>query len=273
MLTEKQKEKLNELKTYINNLDNVAIAFSGGVDSTLLLKISVEVLGKEKVLAVTSCSETYPSEEFEDAKKLVEKIGAKHHVIYSSELDNDDFAQNDKNRCYYCKKELFSEIKEVAAEKGYDNVLDGSNYDDKINDYRPGLKAVKELDVKSPLKEAKLTKKDIRAISKKYDLSTWNKPSFACLSSRFPYGQRIEPEILEKVDEAERFLRKYNFNQLRLRHHDEETARIEVLPEDMNTLMQNKGEIIDKLKELGYTYITMDLEGYRTGSMNEVLNL
>lgn len=264
-------EKFNKLKEIIKGLENVAVGFSGGVDSTFLLKVAVDILGSDNVLAVTSCSETYPSREFKEASRLVEEIGVEQYVIHSEELDNEDFVRNDKLRCYYCKKELFSEIKEVAREEGYKNVADGSNYDDQINDYRPGLKAADELGIRSPLKEAEITKEEIRKLSKRLGLPTWNKPSFACLSSRFPYGSRINEDELKMVDKAEEFLRKYSFKQLRVRHHDQHTARIEVLPEDMELLLKEREEIVSLLKELGYIYITIDLEGYRTGSMNEVL--
>ncbi len=271
MNTITKEKKLNKLKNIITNYKSALIAFSGGVDSSFLLNITVEILGKENVLAVTSSAETYPSEELEEAKQIVEEIGANHLITYTSELKNDNFTKNNEKRCYYCKKELFSELKDIADEKNFEVVFDGSNYDDKVDDYRPGLKAVEELNVKSPLMEAKLGKKEIRQISKERGLPTWNKPSFACLSSRFPYGNEINTEKLEMVDQGESFLREYKFQQLRLRHHDENTARIEVSPEDMPLLVEKREEIVNKLKEIGYTYITMDIEGYRTGSMNEVL--
>ncbi len=271
MQTKTLKQKFTDLKDIIKELESVVVAFSGGVDSTFLLDIAVEVLGKENVLAVTSSAETYPSEELEDAKQFVKEIGAEHHITYTSELENSNFTQNDKNRCYYCKKELFSDLKKIAEEKGYKYVLDGSNYDDKVNDYRPGLQAAKELNIQSPLKEAEMTKDDIRTISKERGLPTWNKPSFACLSSRFPYGDEIDKDKLNMVEKGEAFLRSYDFNQLRLRHHDQYTARIEILPEDMSKLLENRKEIVDELKKIGYTYVTLDIEGYRTGSMNEVL--
>ena len=272
MQTKTLKQKFTDLKDIIKELESVVVAFSGGVDSTFLLDIAVEVLGKENVLAVTSSAETYPSEELEDAKQFVKEIGAEHHITYTSELENSNFTQNDKNRCYYCKKELFSDLKKIAEEKGYKYVLDGSNYDDKVNDYRPGLQAAAELNIKSPLKKAEMTKDNIRKISKIRGLPTWNKPSFACLSSRFPYGDKIDIYKLNMVDKGEAFLREFDFNQLRLRHHDENTARIEVLVEDIPELLKHRKKIVTKLKDIGYTYITLDIEGYRTGSMNEVLD-
>ncbi|SIQ91739.1 uncharacterized protein SAMN05421834_11021 [Halanaerobium kushneri] len=268
---EKLKNKFLKLKEILKELDSAAIAFSGGVDSTFLLKAALEVLGKDNVLAVTSCAETYPSEEEEEAKKLAQDMGAEHHLIYTTELDNESFVKNDQKRCYYCKKELFSEVIKVAEEKGFNYVLDGSNFDDHLHDYRPGMQAAREMEVKSPLKEAEMTKDDIRALSKEYNLPTWNKPAFACLSSRFPYGDQITINKLEMVDRAEKFMRKMNINQFRVRHHDQNTARIEVLPEDLPLMLEKRDKLLSKFKDIGYTYVTLDLEGYRSGSMNEVL--
>ncbi|MFW5995898.1 MAG: ATP-dependent sacrificial sulfur transferase LarE [Halanaerobiaceae bacterium] len=263
--------KFNQLQSILADMGELVVGFSGGVDSTFLLKIAAEVMGKENVLAVTSCAETYPSRELKEAEKLADNIGVEQVIIHTSELDNEDFTRNDKMRCYYCKRELFTNILKIAEERGFSYVADGSNYDDEINDYRPGMKAVSELDVKSPLKKAELTKKDIRKLSRSLGLPTWDKPSFACLSSRFPYGKEINKKELTKVDRAEEFLRKFSLHQIRVRNHDENMARIEVLPCDMEVLLANKKEIVAVMKELGYIYITLDLEGYRTGSMNEVL--
>ncbi len=262
------EEKLNSLKEILESLGSVAIAYSGGVDSTFLSKVAFDVLG-DNALAITARSETYPRSEFEEASELTKKIGIRHKVIVSEELDIPEFSDNPVNRCYYCKKELFTKLKEIATEQGVKHVLDGSNFDD-LDDYRPGMQAVEELDVRSPLKEAEMTKDDIRELSKRLGLSTWDKPSFACLSSRFPYGNKITREKLTAVGEAEIFLRELGIRQLRVRHHDK-TARIEVAEDDMTVLFQNREQVVSKLKELGYTYVTMDLQGYRTGSMNEVL--
>ena len=263
------EEKLNSLKTTLKSLESVVIAYSGGVDSTFLSKIAFDVLG-DNALAVTATSKTYPRSEFQEAIKIAREIGIKHETIVSEELDIPEFSANPVNRCYHCKKELFGKLKEVAAERGIKHVVDGSNQDD-LDDYRPGMQAIAELDVRSPLKESGLTKSDIRELSKKLGLSTWDKPALACLSSRFPYGNRITAEKLTVVGEAEIFLKNLGIRQLRVRHHDQ-IARIEVAEEDMELLFKNRNQIAEKLKELGYTYVTMDLQGYRTGSMNEVLS-
>lgn len=264
------QDKYKKLKDIIKNLGSVAVAFSGGVDSTFLSKVCKDVLD-DKAIAVTATSSTYPEREFEESKRLAKEIGIKQIVIVSEETEIEGFSKNPPNRCYYCKHELFSKVGEVAKECGIKYVLDGSNFDD-LGDYRPGMKAAKELNVVSPLKEAELTKDDIRELSKNLNLDTWNKPAFACLSSRFPYGEEITLEKLSMVDKAENYLRDLGFKQFRIRHHGD-TARIEVAPSErikffnLNTM----DEIGIKLKEIGFIYVTLDLLGYRTGSMNEVL--
>jgi len=262
------EEKLDSLKEILRSLGSVAIAYSGGVDSTFLSRVAFDVLG-ENSMAITAKSETYPRSEFEEATRLAKEIGIRHEITVSEELDIPEFSANPVNRCYHCKKELFTKLKEIASEYGVQHVADGSNFDD-LDDYRPGMQAVEELEVRSPLKEAGMTKDDIRELSKQMGLPTWDKPSFACLSSRFPYGNKITREKLTAVGEAEIFLKGLGIRQLRVRHHDK-TARIEVTEDDMTILLQKKEQIVKKLKELGYTYVTMDLQGYRTGSMNEVL--
>jgi uncharacterized protein len=261
-------DKLNKLKDILKSLDSVVIAFSGGVDSTLLSKVAYEVLG-DKSLAVTAKSETYTKSELEDAIELAKKIGIKHEVIETSELDIPEFSHNPADRCYHCKKELLIKLKEVAESRGLRNVVDGANVDD-VGDYRPGMRAVAELNVRSPLKEAQLTKDEIRELSKRYGLPTWDKPSAACLASRFPYGTEITREKLNVVNDAEAFIKSFGIIQLRVRYHDQ-IARIEVSEKDMENLLKNRDQIVNKLKEFGFNYVTMDLQGYRTGSMNEVL--
>ena len=264
------EENLRKLRDNIKALESVVVAFSGGVDSSLVAKVCYDVLG-DKAIAVTARSETYPAYEYEEAKKIAKEIGILHMTIDTSELGIKGFADNPPNRCYFCKSELFGKLKEIARAKGYKNVADGANYDD-TNEYRPGSDAAKELEVRSPLKESGLRKADIREISKFLGLSNWDKPSYACMSSRFPYGESITEEKLAIVSEAEKYLRGIGLKQFRVRHHDT-IARIEVLPKDIPMLLQNgrRTELVKKFKEIGYKYITIDMEGYRSGSMNEVL--
>jgi pyridinium-3,5-biscarboxylic acid mononucleotide sulfurtransferase len=265
------EQKFDRLKNILKELGSVAIAYSGGVDSTFLLKVSKDVLN-DNVIAVTAKSSTYPEREFNEARKFVEQFGSKHIVIISEEVEIEGFAKNPVNRCYYCKKELFTKIWNVAKENGINYVLDGSNFDD-IGDFRPGMKAAKELSVVSPLKASELTKKDIRELSKRLNIPTWNKPSFACLSSRFPYGNEITVEKLSMVEKAEQLLMDMGFRQLRVRHHGD-IARIEVASEERVKFFD--AGIMDKvgkeLQGLGFKYVTLDMLGYRTGSMNEVLS-
>ncbi|KXZ40492.1 uncharacterized protein SAMN05661008_00810 [Alkalithermobacter thermoalcaliphilus JW-YL-7 = DSM 7308] len=263
--------KYEKLKEIIKELKSVAVAFSGGVDSTFLIKVCKDVLG-DNVIAVTATSSTYPEREFKESINLSKQIGVEQIVIESEETEIEGFRKNPPNRCYFCKHELFTKIRKVADEKGIENILDGSNADD-LKDFRPGSKAARELNVISPLKEASLTKEDIRQLSKQLNLPTWNKPAFACLSSRFPYGEEITKEKLSMLDKGENYLRDLGFKQFRIRHHGQ-IARIEVSPEERVKLFDINllDDINKKLKQLGFLYVTMDLEGYRTGSMNEVLS-
>jgi len=260
--------KYNRLRAILQEMGSVAIGLSGGVDSTLLVKVAHEVLG-ERCLAVIGESEAFPEGEIEQARQLAEQIGVRIRVVRTHELNNPLFSVNRPDRCYHCKTELFTLLRRVADEEGIAWIADGSHLDD-AGDYRPGMRAAQEFGVRSPLLEAGFNKADIRALARALGLPIWDKPSFACLSSRFPYGTPITRELLIKVDRAERFLRELGFRQVRVRHHDT-IARLEVPPDDFPRLLECAPAIVAHLKSLGYTYVALDLEGYRSGKMNDVL--
>jgi uncharacterized protein len=267
-------KKYEKLLDAIRFYRSAAIAFSGGVDSSLLLYAAAEALGRENILCVTARAASFPEREFKEAEAFCESLGALHEAFDFNELGVEGFAANPENRCYLCKFELFSEIIELAKGSGWGIVFEGSNTDDE-GDYRPGMKAIAELGVRSPLLEAGLGKDDIRAISKELGLKTWDKPSFACLASRFAYGEEITGSKLDMVGRAEQFLLEKGFSIVRVRINGERcfTARIETRPEDIAVLAGEplRSETVKYFEGLGFTYVTLDLCGYRTGSMNEGL--
>lgn len=265
------KDKLEALKELLKSMEKVAIAFSGGVDSTFLLKVAKDVL-KDNVIAITLVSPLYPKREIKEAEKIAKTLGVKHIIEQEKSIfKNEAFLNNPPNRCYLCKKEEFEKIIDIAKKYNISYVLDGSNKDD-LGDYRPGREALKELGIRSPLLEMGFTKREIRELSKEFGLPTYDKPSLACLASRFPYGQKIDMESLRRVDEGEEFLRNLGIKQVRVRNY-RDMARIEVDKESFRIFFDDniRRKIVEKFKELGYIYITLDLEGYRTGSMNEIL--
>lgn len=262
--------KYDELKELLKSYGSVAVSFSGGVDSTFLLYAAKEALG-ESAVAITAQAGSFPKRELSEAKAFCESIKVRQIVFTFDEFEVEGFAENPKNRCYLCKHKLFEKIREIAANENIAVIAEGSNLDDN-GDYRPGLRAIAELGIQSPLRTVGFTKEEIRALSKHFGLPTWSKPSFACLASRFVYGETITKEKLEMVEKAEQLLLDLGFRQVRVRIHGT-MARIEVLPEELEKLIRGdiRNQIITSFKEFGFSYVTMDLTGYRTGSMNEVI--
>ncbi len=263
------EERLAELERIIAPRGSALVAFSGGVDSSLALAVAARALPKEKVLAVTSNNETYLPSELELAQDFAGSLGVEHLVVNTRELDDPNYASNPTNRCYFCKSTLYSDLGEMAAVRGYACVVDGANADDE-GDYRPGREAAKELDVLSPLSLTGVGKEEVRAVARHLGLPAWDKPALACLSSRFPYGQEITPEKLRQVARAEEFMRERGFQQVRVRHHGE-IARLEVGPEEMERAFSMREEISAELTEASFLYVTLDLAGYRSGSLNAAL--
>ncbi len=266
-------EKLKRLCGYLKTMDSILVAFSGGMDSSFLLKVAFDVLSRDKVLAVTAVSETYTGTELKQARKFARVLGVRHEIIRTNELKNKKFSKNPKDRCFYCKKELFGKLKKMSRERGLRNVVDASNADD-LADYRPGSRAKKMFGVESPLQDAGISKKEIRRLSRKLGIESWDFPSMACLASRIPCGTPITVSVLRRIENAESYIRKQGVKQVRVRYYVE-TARIEVEKKDIKRFLNRKfcDKIIKHLKSLGFCYIVLDLEGYRTGSLNPVKGL
>ena len=271
-MTPALRTKYDRLLGILKELESVIVAFSGGVDSTFLAKAAKDALG-DKALLVTADSETYPASELEESRRLARHLGMRHLVIETRELDNPEYARNAPNRCFFCKEELFTKLGPLAAREGMAHLVYGANMDD-LGDHRPGMEAAKRMGVRAPLIEAEFWKTEIRELSREFDLPTWDKPSFACLSSRFQYGDGITAEKLRQVDAAEAFVRSLGFKQFRVRHHDR-LARLEIAREEMGRLWEDgiQDSIVARFRELGYLYVAVDLQGFRSGSANDALKL
>jgi uncharacterized protein len=266
------RAKYDRLLGVLKGLESAVVAFSGGVDSTFLAKAAKDALGA-RALLVTADSETYPASELEEAKRLANQLGMRHVVVETRELDNPEYARNSPNRCFFCKEELFEKLRPIADLEGVAHLVYGANMDD-LGDHRPGMEAAKRMRVQAPLIDAEFWKAEIRELSREFGLPTWDKPSFACLSSRFQYGDTITAEKLRQIDAAEAFVRSLGFRQFRVRHHDG-LARLEIAREEMPRLWEDgvRDSIVARLRELGYLYVAVDLQGFKSGSANDALRL